>query len=188
MQARDCMSADALTKIVLFAAPQLAERALAVCDARAFIHRRQQPPNWFAPADRQLPGLPCVARRRPCGDGAVRVTVREPARPGVCPARRATMAIRCQSNQPMQRTGYGALPVIDEVIKSIAAQRQHADHENDGKATVTVDALPPVLNDVPRQQCTEHHQKSDHGRAVQAHPPGLRRVRAGAQGVPVLNR
>ena len=37
VQARDCMSADALTKIVLFAAPQLAERALAVCDARAFI-------------------------------------------------------------------------------------------------------------------------------------------------------
>ena len=35
VRARDCMTADALTKVVLFAPPEVAERALAACDARA---------------------------------------------------------------------------------------------------------------------------------------------------------
>jgi thiamine biosynthesis lipoprotein len=35
--ARDCMSADALTKVVLFAAPDIAERALAACEAHAYV-------------------------------------------------------------------------------------------------------------------------------------------------------
>jgi len=37
VRAADCMSADALTKVVLFAPPQLAERALAACAAQAYI-------------------------------------------------------------------------------------------------------------------------------------------------------
>ena len=37
VRAGDCMSADALTKVVLFAAPQLAERTLAACGAQAFV-------------------------------------------------------------------------------------------------------------------------------------------------------
>jgi thiamine biosynthesis lipoprotein len=40
VRAANCMSADALTKIVLFAPPTVAERALAACDAMAFV---QQP-------------------------------------------------------------------------------------------------------------------------------------------------
>ena len=40
VRAANCMSADALTKVVLFAPPRVAERALAACDAMAFI---QQP-------------------------------------------------------------------------------------------------------------------------------------------------
>jgi FAD:protein FMN transferase len=40
VRAASCMSADALTKVVLFAPPALAERALAACDAMAFV---QQP-------------------------------------------------------------------------------------------------------------------------------------------------
>jgi thiamine biosynthesis lipoprotein len=40
VRAPDCMTADALTKVVLFAPAQVAERALAACDAMAFI---QQP-------------------------------------------------------------------------------------------------------------------------------------------------
>ncbi len=38
VRAPDCLSADALTKVVLFAAPEVAERALAACDAQAFVH------------------------------------------------------------------------------------------------------------------------------------------------------
>jgi thiamine biosynthesis lipoprotein len=38
VRARNCRSADALTKVVLFAPPALAERALAACDAVAFVH------------------------------------------------------------------------------------------------------------------------------------------------------
>jgi FAD:protein FMN transferase len=37
VRAANCMSADALTKVVLFAAPEIAERALAACHARAFV-------------------------------------------------------------------------------------------------------------------------------------------------------
>jgi FAD:protein FMN transferase len=37
VRAADCMSADALTKVVLFAAPQLAERTLAACGAQALV-------------------------------------------------------------------------------------------------------------------------------------------------------
>ncbi len=40
VRAADCMSADALTKVVLFAAPELAERVLAAYDAQAYV---QQP-------------------------------------------------------------------------------------------------------------------------------------------------
>lgn len=40
VRAGDCMSADALTKLVLFAAPELAERVLAAYDAQAYV---QQP-------------------------------------------------------------------------------------------------------------------------------------------------
>jgi thiamine biosynthesis lipoprotein len=38
VRAPDCLSADALTKVVLFAAPQRAEQALAACGARALVH------------------------------------------------------------------------------------------------------------------------------------------------------
>ena len=37
VRAADCMSADALTKVVLFAAPEFAEQALAACRAQAFV-------------------------------------------------------------------------------------------------------------------------------------------------------
>jgi FAD:protein FMN transferase len=37
VRAADCMSADALTKVVLFATPKFAEQALAACDAQAFV-------------------------------------------------------------------------------------------------------------------------------------------------------
>ncbi|HEV7432657.1 MAG TPA: FAD:protein FMN transferase [Steroidobacteraceae bacterium] len=37
VRARDCMSADALTKVVLFATPAIAECALAACGAQAFV-------------------------------------------------------------------------------------------------------------------------------------------------------
>lgn len=39
VRAADCMTADALTKIVLFADPPIAERALTVCKARALVLR-----------------------------------------------------------------------------------------------------------------------------------------------------
>jgi thiamine biosynthesis lipoprotein len=37
VRAADCMSADALTKVVLFATPGVAEQALAACGAQAFV-------------------------------------------------------------------------------------------------------------------------------------------------------
>jgi len=37
VRAADCMSADALTKVVLFATPEFAEQALAACGAQAFV-------------------------------------------------------------------------------------------------------------------------------------------------------
>ncbi|WP_051748466.1 FAD:protein FMN transferase [Nevskia soli] len=37
VRAADCMSADALTKVVLFAAPETAARVLEACDARAYV-------------------------------------------------------------------------------------------------------------------------------------------------------
>jgi FAD:protein FMN transferase len=37
VRADSCMNADALTKVVLFATPERAERALSTCDARAFV-------------------------------------------------------------------------------------------------------------------------------------------------------
>jgi thiamine biosynthesis lipoprotein len=37
VRAADCMSADALTKVVLFALPAFAERALAACSAQAYV-------------------------------------------------------------------------------------------------------------------------------------------------------
>jgi FAD:protein FMN transferase len=37
VRAADCMSADALTKVVLFATPEVAERTLAACGAQAFV-------------------------------------------------------------------------------------------------------------------------------------------------------
>jgi thiamine biosynthesis lipoprotein len=37
VRATDCMTADALTKVVLFAPPALAESVLAACDAQAFV-------------------------------------------------------------------------------------------------------------------------------------------------------
>jgi thiamine biosynthesis lipoprotein len=37
VRAADCMSADALTKVVLFASPGLSEQALAACGARAWV-------------------------------------------------------------------------------------------------------------------------------------------------------
>jgi thiamine biosynthesis lipoprotein len=40
VRAADCMSADALTKVVLFASPELAERALASCGAQASVQGR----------------------------------------------------------------------------------------------------------------------------------------------------
>jgi thiamine biosynthesis lipoprotein len=42
VQAADCMSADALTKVVLFAPPRVAECALAACSALAFIQSRTE--------------------------------------------------------------------------------------------------------------------------------------------------
>ena len=39
VRARDCMSADALTKVVLFAPTAVAERALCACEAQAYIQR-----------------------------------------------------------------------------------------------------------------------------------------------------
>jgi thiamine biosynthesis lipoprotein len=52
VRAADCLSADALTKVVLFASPQLAEKVLAECDAEAFV---QQPAGEG--------NLPCRFRR-----------------------------------------------------------------------------------------------------------------------------
>jgi FAD:protein FMN transferase len=43
VRAANCMSADALTKVVLFAPPAVAERALAACDAMAFIQQPHTP-------------------------------------------------------------------------------------------------------------------------------------------------
>jgi thiamine biosynthesis lipoprotein len=37
VRAADCMSADALTKVVLFARPEVAEQALATCGAQAIV-------------------------------------------------------------------------------------------------------------------------------------------------------
>ncbi|MFI4979686.1 MAG: FAD:protein FMN transferase, partial [Nevskiales bacterium] len=37
VRAADCMSADALTKVVLFAAPEVADRVLEACDAQAYV-------------------------------------------------------------------------------------------------------------------------------------------------------
>ena len=39
VRAASCMSADALSKVVLFAPPHVAEHALATCDAMAFVQR-----------------------------------------------------------------------------------------------------------------------------------------------------
>jgi thiamine biosynthesis lipoprotein len=39
VRAPDCLSADALTKVLLFARPQVAERALATCGADAFVQQ-----------------------------------------------------------------------------------------------------------------------------------------------------
>ena len=41
VRAADCMTADALTKVVLFAPPTVAKRALALCDAHAYVLRPQ---------------------------------------------------------------------------------------------------------------------------------------------------
>jgi thiamine biosynthesis lipoprotein len=41
VRAADCMTADALTKVVLFAPPSVAKRALALCDAHAHVLRPQ---------------------------------------------------------------------------------------------------------------------------------------------------
>jgi len=45
VRAADCMSADALTKVVLFAPPELAERVLATCGAQAFVQSSACAPN-----------------------------------------------------------------------------------------------------------------------------------------------
>jgi thiamine biosynthesis lipoprotein len=37
VRAADCMTADALTKVVMFASPALAEQVLASCDAQAYV-------------------------------------------------------------------------------------------------------------------------------------------------------
>ena len=42
VRAADCMSADALTKVVLFAPPRVAECALAACNAQAFVQARAE--------------------------------------------------------------------------------------------------------------------------------------------------
>jgi len=39
VRAANCLNADALTKVVLFASPPVAERALAACNAMAFVQR-----------------------------------------------------------------------------------------------------------------------------------------------------
>lgn len=49
VRAADCLSADALTKVVLFASPQVAKHALAECDAEAFV---QQPAGEGSLPDR----------------------------------------------------------------------------------------------------------------------------------------
>ncbi|HEX4242451.1 MAG TPA: FAD:protein FMN transferase [Steroidobacteraceae bacterium] len=43
VRAFDCMTADALTKVVLFAPPAVAERALAQCEAHAFVQASPGP-------------------------------------------------------------------------------------------------------------------------------------------------
>jgi thiamine biosynthesis lipoprotein len=41
VRAPDCLSADALTKVVLFASPGIAERALSKCNAEAYVQQAQ---------------------------------------------------------------------------------------------------------------------------------------------------
>jgi FAD:protein FMN transferase len=46
VRARDCMTADALTKVVLFGAPAVAERVLEVYEARAYVLAPVSSPGW----------------------------------------------------------------------------------------------------------------------------------------------
>ena len=72
VRAPDCMSADALTKVVLFAPESVAQRALAACDAQALIL--------------QPDAAPCAGQRARAAEATVP--------PGACRAPRAARAAR----------------------------------------------------------------------------------------------
>jgi hypothetical protein len=86
---------------------------------------------------------------------------------------------RCgqQTNGPMQNADPCSGRVADEVVQTVAAQRQQAHGEHEKQPGTAMQMPAPIVRHMDSQERAECQQKADDGCAVHPQPPDLGRMR-----------